>query len=83
MSRSRSRSRSRSYSPSRPQSKENGDAKTEHKEVKCTNGPYDKVHNSWYQMDQMILFSELSIFQFTTPNLVGTVACPVNHANFW
>ena len=34
MSRSRSRSRSRSYSPSRPQSKENGDAKTEHKEVK-------------------------------------------------
>jgi len=33
MSRSRSRSRSRSYSPSRPQSKENGDAKTEHKEA--------------------------------------------------
>ena len=39
MSRSRSRSRSRSYSPSRPQSKENGDAKTEHKEVKRTNPP--------------------------------------------
>ena len=33
MSRSRSRSRSRSYSPSRPQSKENGGTKTEHKEV--------------------------------------------------